>query len=252
MSDGSQGTQDTNSSDVTIQNPQGLLNAYERQKQANHDLKAKLEALQNQVSMITSQVGGQSNGSFSAQLEQLKQVSEQIELAKSEVRSQYEPQIQQLTQSNQQLSKTVAKQLEAQALQSLFAKNNGDQFSDFYPLASTRFKPVFKDIDDPILGKRKEVVRFTKLDGTPFVDDKGVELEPKDILAKANRGEYGSALSHTFKDYNAANGDGFSNGGRGGYNAKNNPWATGNLTEQTKVYKKNPGLAKQLREAAKK
>ena len=237
-----------------------MVNAHERVKAENVELKATLEALQKKVGVIES-VFGQLDANQAEQIKQqiaeaerLKSEKEQTEqrLITSTIAKQeeiFKPQIMQLEQSNLAQAQTIQSFLEDQALSQVFSTNNGSDFYAFKSLFPQYWKAEFVDIEDRFApgGIRKQVKRFVKVDGTPVTDESGVELSINQLFQQANKGVYGNPLKASFNEFNAASGDGFYQGATGESGIKNpfteQHW---NVTAQGNLLRQNRALAQQM------
>ena len=245
--------------DAVIENPKNFLSAHERVKAENKDLKAALSELQGKLGVIEASLGTL-DATTAIQIQQKIQESERLKAeqetfrrtliaeTESTLKSQYEPQIKTLEQSNIALTNTMASILEQQALSAAFSRNNGSDFQAFAALMSSRLKAEFFDVQDPAspTGMRKELRRFTRIDGSTLTDAQGVELSVQQVFRAANAGDYGSPMKATFNEFNQSTGDGFYQGSTG--SDIQNPWSKAhwNLTAQGKIAKQNLSLARQM------
>lgn len=247
------------SGELTIEKPEEFLSAYERQKEENRELKETLKSLTDKLSAIEGTLGSIDEATAKQikqqveELERAKRETEEfrqklIEDTKNELEAKYNPQVRQLEQSNLILSSSLESLFKQQALSEAFSRNNGLDFHSFSALIAGRLKPIYVDYDDPTspTGKRMKIMRFTNMDDTPITDDNGRELSLVEIFKAANTGKYGAPLKATFNEFNQAQGDGFYQGSVGADIV--NPWSEKNfnLTQQGKIYRENPALAKQM------
>jgi hypothetical protein len=246
-------------SDSIIEKPQELLNAFERQKQENKDLKETLKGLTDKLSAIEGTLGSIDESTakqIQKQIEEAERTKREAEefrqkliaQTEAELEAKYKPQVSKLEQTNIILSNSLEALFKQQALQESFARNNGVDFPSFSALVAGTLKPVYVDYEDPTspTGKRVKVMRFTNMDETPITDESGRELSLGEIYKSANTGKWGAPLKATFSEFNQAQGDGFYQGGIGSDII--NPWTDKhfNLTNQGKIYKENPALARQM------
>lgn len=244
-----------------IENPAGLLNAFDRLKLENAGLKdqygqvtSKLEAIESTLGKLDANTAQQ----IKAQLEETERVKAEqerfraslVEEKTAELEAKFLPQISRLEQSNVSLSQTLESFQRNDALARSFSRHNGENFPEFAALLSVAgLTPEFTEVADPLspTGERKEVKRFTKPDGSAITDEQGKELEISEIYKKSNQGGFGASLRATFRDYNQASGDGFYQGSVGSSDIKN-PWSEKhfNLTTQGKILRESPALARQM------
>lgn len=250
---------ESSSDSTTIEKPQELLNAFERQKQENRDLKETLKGLTDKLSAIEGTLGSIDESTakqIQKQIEEAERTKREAEefrqklisQTEAELEARYKPQVSKLEQTNVILSNSLEALFKQQALQESFARNNGIDFPSFAALVAGTLKPVYVDYDDPTspTGKRVKVMRFTNMDETPITDENGRELSLGEIYKAANTGKWGAPLKATFSEFNQAQGDGFYQGGVGSDII--NPWSDKhlNVTQQGVIYKQNPQLARQM------
>jgi hypothetical protein len=246
-------------STYTIENPTGLVNAYERQKEENKELKQSLTEFTNKLSTmeeILGQIDEKTARQIKSQLEEAEKNKREAEEfrqkliadTKAELEAKYNPQVRQLEQSNLTLTNSLEALFRQQALSDAFSRNNGADYNAFSALLPGRMKPVYVEYEDPTspTGKRMKLQKFTNMDDTPIIDENGRELAIGEVFKAANTGKYGLPLKATFNDFNQAQGDGFYQGSVGSDIV--NPWTEKhwNLTAQGRILKENAGLAKQM------
>lgn len=244
---------------AVIEKPEEFLNAFERQKAENKELKETLKALTDKLGAIEGTLGSIDESTarqIQKQIEEAEKTKREAEefrqkliaQTQSELEAKYQPQVKQLEQSNMILTSSLDSLFRQQALNESFARNNGVDFPSFSALIAGKLKPVYVDYEDPTspTGKRMKIMRFTNMDDTPITDESGRELSLGEIYKAANTGKYGGPLKATFGEFNQAQGDGFYQGGVGSDIL--NPWTEKHLdlTKQGAIYKENPNLARQM------